>query len=491
MKILFVISKIFFSEPLGVMQLSAICKKNGHTTRLVSLLDHSLIDVLNEYKPTLICYNTMSPDEELFAKADKIIKKWIESQDAVIFRVMGGAHPTYFPEVVDQLKLDAICQGDGDNAIVEIINRVQAGLSLEGIPNILTSRNSDLLKEVISDLDSLPPVDRDILYDASPDLQSVGIRSFVTRRGCPYKCTYCFNHLFNALFKGERRQLIRRRSVDNLLADIVNVVNKYPKVKIIRFADDVFVIKQKNDEWLKEFSEKYPRLVGIPFYCLMRANSLSAENAKLLSDAGCRSVSISIESGSEEIRNIVLKRRMPNKMLRDAFDLAKDNNINVSANSMLGLPGTTIDDDFDTFIFAKKLKIASPTFGIFQPFPKTELTQYAIDNGYLDKQYRSQNTFGMRSVLNNYTDEEREIQYRLSKLASLFCLLPDSFIPVLRYLISIKGFNKLYELIDSITFTYLQASRVFPNSYPRNPIVFIKNAYTAITYTLFSTKKIK
>ncbi len=51
---------------------------------------------------------------------------------------MGGAHPTYNPSVIDDLELDVICQGDGDRAILAIIDRFEKGASFDGIPNLST-----------------------------------------------------------------------------------------------------------------------------------------------------------------------------------------------------------------------------------------------------------------------------------------------------------------------------------------------------------------
>ncbi|MFQ5445135.1 MAG: B12-binding domain-containing radical SAM protein, partial [Nitrospinales bacterium] len=382
MKVLFVVPDLFFSEPLGVMQLSAICKNAGHQTHLVALKRNSIQEILQEYSPDLIAYSVMTPDEHLFEAADRTVRSWAKDHKKQLTRIMGGPHPTFFPEVVHKLDLDAICLGDGDNAILRIINAIQEGKDLSGIPNVATQSHPDFEKEVVEDLDSLPYLDRDLIYDSDPDLQKMRLRSFLTQKGCPYKCTYCFNHSFNQMFKGGGRKLLRRRSVDNLIDEIQYVIKNYPEVKMIRFADDVFVIRR--DAWLEEFAEKYPKKVGIPFYCLIRSNSLTEEAAQLLAKSGCRSVGMSIEAGDPELRNVVLKRNMSNELVEESFRIARKYGIRTYSNTLFGIPGTTLEDDFQSFLFAKKVKPAAPTFGIFCPFPKSELTDYAIELGVLD-----------------------------------------------------------------------------------------------------------
>ncbi len=452
---------------------------------LVSLKDHSLVNALNAFDPDVVAYSTMTPDERLFRKADGIVRSWMKKTGKEVPRIMGGPHPTYFNEVLQKMDLDAICVGEGDNAILSIIERVETGTDFSMIPNVIPRGGCGLTKEVIDDMDSLPFVDRDLLYSVSPELQAVGIRSFLTQRGCPYRCTYCFNHAYNRMFREVRRNIVRRRSVDHLLEEIKYVVKNYPVVRFIRFADDVFVIRR--DAWLEEFAERYPREIGIPFYCLIRANNLTEEVAQLLSAAGCRSIGMSIESGNATVRNEILKRNMPDELLMKSFAVARKYGLNTYANTMMGLPGTTVEDDFKSFLFAKRLKPAFPSFGIFAPFPKTELTEFAINRKYLDRDYDYNTTFSMKSALNSYTEKEKNIQLRLTYLSTLFCSLPDFMIPVLKLLIRLN-LTFLYRLIYNLSETFMQSTRIFPGTYPRNPCYIIKNAWLAIKYDLFSDK---
>ncbi len=486
MNILFVISELYFSEPLGVMQLSAVCRKNGHRTMLVSLKDHSLVNALNAFDPDLVAYSTMTPDERLFQKADGIVRSWMKKTGKNVPRIMGGPHPTYFNEVLQKMDLDAICVGEGDNAILGILDRVESGADFSMIPNVIPRGGCRLIKEVIDDMDSLPFVDRELLYSVSPELQSVGIRSFLTQRGCPYRCTYCFNHAYNRMFREVRRNIVRRRSVDHLLEEIKYVVRNYPVVRFIRFADDVFVIRK--DAWLEEFAERYPREIGIPFYCLIRANNLTEEVARLLSRAGCRSIGMSIESGNAAVRNKILKRNMPDELLIESFAIARKYRLNAYANTMMGLPGTTLEDDFNSFLFAKKLKPAFPSFGMFAPFPKTELTEFAIDMKYLDRDYDYNTTFVIKSVLNCYTEREKNMQLRLLYLSTLFCCLPDFMTPLLKLLIRLN-LTLPYRVVYNIINTYMQGVRIFPGAYPRNLRYIMKNVWLAVKYDLFSEKR--
>jgi radical SAM superfamily enzyme YgiQ (UPF0313 family) len=390
---------------------------------------------------------------------------------------------------VRKLKLDAICAGDGERAIIRMLDAFARGETVKGIPNVSTMDYAFEKKEVVEDMDVVAFCDRDLIYDHSPELLDQGIRSFLTQKGCPYKCTYCFNHAYNHMFKGDGRKILRRRSVSNLIEEIVQVVDAYPVVRMLRFADDVFVIQ--NDKWLEEFAERYPKEIGIPFYCLIRCNSLTEEVAQLLSKAGCRSIGMSIEAGTSKIRNDVMKRNMPDEMLERSFALARKYGLNAFANTILAVPGTTYQDDYKSVMFSRKLNPACPTFSIFSPFPGTDLTKYAIDIGVLDPEFDYNEVSAWdRSVLNSYSADERMRQTNLAFLGALICKVPRFMLPVMDFLVK-QPWTPMYRLVGSLVFTYLMGTRVFPGAQPRSARGVLKAVIRSMQYLLVFNQKAK
>ncbi len=293
MRVLFCVANIFMGEPHGVLQLAAIAKRDGHETKLCRLSQRDWASVLERWSPDVIAYSAMSPEMPAFRIADAQVRAW--ARDRRVLRVMGGAHPTYFPDVLNELGLDAICVGEGDRALSELIRRFEQRGPLSGIPNILR-RGEDpngISRELITNLDELPFIDRGLYYEAAPRYRMLAMRGFMTGRGCPYNCSYCHNHAFNEMFRGCGK-IVRRRTVDHVLAEMKEVLTKAPHIRLIKISDDTFA--HVVDDWLITFLTRYKREINLPFYCLMRSNTLSKEMARLLKEAGCVSVCMAVES---------------------------------------------------------------------------------------------------------------------------------------------------------------------------------------------------
>ena len=454
MKILFIVQTIDYIDAIGIMLISALAKKEGHTTHLGILSRENIITKIQDLKPDIIAYGASTGEHKYYIEANKTIKAKFPN----IFTIMGGPHTTYYPQCIEESTLDAICIGEGDEAFPELLSRVESGGDISTITNIVTRQGKgNGVRELYQDLDNLPFPDRELFYETT-EMGKWPLKSFMASRGCPYNCTYCFNHVFRKLYHGKGK-VIRRHSVDYMIEEVQEVKSKY-RLGFVKFYDDIFVYRV--DDWLEEFATKYRKEIGIPFHCLTRADLMTEDMARLLKEAGCRSISMSIEAGNSHFRNEVLKRGMSDEQIINAFHICRRYGINTFSNNILGLPYATLENEIETIDLNIKAKASFVEFPIFHPYPRTELGDYCIEQGIYQADYAGLHMSYMnKSPLSCFTEKEKNIQRNLSTLGLLVVWLPFLRNIVLKWLIYLP-YNRFFFLLYYIAKVYLNKTRVYP-----------------------------
>jgi anaerobic magnesium-protoporphyrin IX monomethyl ester cyclase len=382
--VLFVIQQIDY-EPQGIMHLSSALKAAGHEVELAIAAHQDPLAMARDFQPDVAAYSVITGSQRYYLAVNQQIK----AEFPRVFSAFGGPHPTFFPEMVQEDGVDGICRGEGEGALVELVNALAAGgleaalgtanwsFQINGAqPGAGTIHNP--VRPYVEDLDSLPFPDRALVYERDPLAARSKIKHFLTGRGCPYNCTYCFNHALSELYRGKGKRF-RQRSVENVIEEIRWVRAHYP-LEFVVFVDDTFVLSK---EWLAEFADEFPRKIGLPFFCNTRANLVTAEQVHLLREAGCHSVSIGIEAASDRIRNELLKRHMTRDQILEAAGLFHAGGLRFTTTNMIGLPTSTIEDDFETLALNIQAKPSYAHAFIFQPYPRTELGEFTREHGWM------------------------------------------------------------------------------------------------------------
>jgi len=206
-----------------------------------------------------------------------------------------------------------------------------------------------------------------------------------------------------------------------------------------------------NVKWLREFSVAYRKHVKLPFHCYVTPATAKEEIIRLLAEAGCYKVSMGVQSSSEEIRSKLLHRKHTDDEIIDAAKRIKKHGMKLSAEFIFGFPEETPEDMWKSLDLCDKLDASyTPSF-IFYPYPKTELAEYCLEKGYLDKEkyekvkqgYGSYHTTGWLDL--PYMDDV----YKFSKVLPVYTVAPKFLKPLLRRIIKLKyGFiHKLLAVI--------------------------------------------
>src|SRR5206468_3323314 len=135
------------------------------------------------------------------------------------------------------------------------------------------------------DMTALPPWDYSVFGNPMFVDGDAGQQFLATRasRTCPFACHYCTVPIWEETNGLRDRHFVNVRPVAHLCDELASLRDRY-RPNEIDFWDPQFPFAT---EWLKEFAERYPSEVGVPFRALMHPRTLNQERIELLAKAGC------------------------------------------------------------------------------------------------------------------------------------------------------------------------------------------------------------
>ncbi len=434
MKILFVYTDInvrggALSYQFGIGQLSAVLRQHGHDTRLHYMFGDLDLDGLRacvaEYKPDVVGFTLVYPQYRFVKKAIESLAPWSA------FTICGGAHTSVMPNCLEDINgLDAICIGEGEYPMLDLVNAMSAGTPVDNIANLWIKRKDGTIirnqpRPFIEDLNELPFYDREFCdYQAIID-SDFKVATFQFGRGCPFSCTYCSNHIIRDAQEG---RYVRFRSVEGALEEVRQVVNRFD-VKSLYFNDDTFMVSKA---FFEGFCDRYPKEFSYPFLVNARPEQINEDVCRRLKEAGCTRVTMGVEHGDEEFRGKVLGRRMTNETIINAFDLCRKYGLKTKAHNLVGLPHETPAIHMKTVELNARLLPDSFNLHIFEPYPGTTLgdvclKENLIDTSRQDAEFVGQTDtilklpgFSREEILHNF----RLFGFRIYRRKSLLKALP-------------------------------------------------------------------
>jgi radical SAM superfamily enzyme YgiQ (UPF0313 family) len=430
----------FRAEFPGVMYVSAVLKKHGHKCSMI--ISTSPADIINSLKnstPDIVGFSLMSGMQQWALRVALEIKK--EFPDVKI--IFGGSHPTYFPEIIESDGVDIICRGEGEYAVLDLMNALDNNSEITTIPNLWVKQDCRIYKNeprpLIADLDELPFMDLELYYDTYPFLKNRAVKSFLGVRGCPFNCSFCFNQKLKEMYKGKGKY-VRSRSKENIIDEILHVKTKYGFKQAYFISDIMFL----NKNWALDFLKDYREKVKKPFICITRADMLDEELVRELKLSGCRTAWFGMESGNEKLRNELLKKNLRDEQIVKIAGLLKKYKIKFRTYCMMCLPGETVEQAYDTINLNIKIKTDYPWCSIYSPYSGTNLVDYAKEKGYLDQDFNINSiddSHYKSSVLKN--DKANEL-FNIQRFYQTSVLFPVT-LPVIRNLVKLPP-NPLFNL---------------------------------------------
>jgi len=423
------------------MSISSLLKKNGFEVEAVAADYKQIKAKLQKNVPTILAYSTPTGYFRHYLELNLRLKQ----EFSKIFTIFGGPHSTFFPDIIEEEGIDAVCIGEGEYPMLELVNGIAAGEVVNNIQNLWIKEEGRIyrnaVRPLIENLDQLPTPDHDIFNQVMPDMALPAV--VITSRGCPYNCSYCFNHAYRQIYAGKGRP-IRRRSVDNVMEELRAI--KKRGNPFIRFSDDIFILSRP---WVEEFSRKYKEQIGLPFSCLVRANYVKQDILKMLKEAGCYRISLGIEAGNDIVRNKILKRDMSKEEIINAARLIRKVGIKLLTFNILAIPGGSFKTDWETLQLNIKCRPNYAGVSFMHPFPRTQIYNYAKEKGLLDEKHaqliEASGGFGFTSVIRFRDKKEKRMVENLHKFFPIAVKFPF-LLPLIQQLIKLPP-NRTFILI--------------------------------------------
>ncbi len=331
-----------------------------------------------KYRPTVVGISAKSQNFTSACIVAKIAKEINEK----ITVITGGPHPSMVgQEVLECVAIDLAVRGEGEVTIVELLNAIDSGSSLDSIKGAIYRKDNLIVenppREFIKGLDSLPfpyTCAKEVLKDYDKYPKAAFGYIFATR-GCPYNCFFC----------GSRNVWSRQtrfRSPENVVREIKAL--QKDGLRLFYFVDDNFGVNKQYINDLCNALIKY--CPGIKWSCEFHVNLVDEEVISLMKKAGCFLIQIGIESGNNEI----LRKMRKNITIEEAYAAArtiKKYGIQLQAFFIIGFPQETEQSLNDTVTAMKKIKCDVLTYSVFTPYPGTEAFEFCKNSGLIEENY--------------------------------------------------------------------------------------------------------
>jgi anaerobic magnesium-protoporphyrin IX monomethyl ester cyclase len=366
--------------PLGLGYLAGTLLQRGYEIEIVdSYLDGSPPEkVAERVSAARPIFAGISATIANIDNASRISKELVKKGVTV---VIGGPQVTVFPEKTMKESMANIgVIGEGEGTVLEIAAVLEAGRKdLSGIKGIIYRDGIGLAvtlrREPIKDMDEIPFVPVEVFpykkyAQDCPELRQKPLGWMSTSRGCPWDCSFCSN-----IYVWGRKY--RSMSAVRVFREMKHLKEKFG-FRAIDFREDNFTVNKKR------VLELCDLIIGegldIEWKCESRVDIVDDELLRKMKKAGCGAVYFGIESGSQRVLDY-LNKGFRVEDAEKALKACRENGIKTVASVMLGVPSQTLEENYETIAFLKRV---SPDIVYFNPFigiPGSKTYDHIRDRG--------------------------------------------------------------------------------------------------------------
>ena len=362
------------SPPFGLMSLGAYLIKNNFEVRIEDYIvtpysPARVRKAIQEFRPDIIGATGVTMN---INRALDILRECREEAPGSTI-VLGGPHVTFDAQnILSENKfVDFIVRGEGELTCVELFNNLERPVSYRDIMGISYRENGAVIhngmRDFIPDINILPYPARHLIKISKYRALNLPL-NMITSRGCPYECIFCVG---SKMVGRKVRYFETMRVVDEF--EMLSKIGS----RQINIVDDLFTSNKKRCTAICE--EIIRRGIRQDWTAFARVDTVSPELLDVMRAAGCTMLCFGIESGNQEILDLVKKKTTLDK-IEKAIAMCKQAGIVPMASYIMGLPGETPATVQQTMEFARNL-CGSYGYHILAPFPGTEVREKAEQYG--------------------------------------------------------------------------------------------------------------
>uniref|UniRef100_A0A6M3KT30 Putative radical SAM superfamily protein n=1 Tax=viral metagenome TaxID=1070528 RepID=A0A6M3KT30_9ZZZZ len=348
----------------GILYVSAYLKR--HSDCEIAVCDLSGLEEKDWYIPLGDMYGVTGATPNFVYMKAIIAKLKAREPDKPV--IVGGVHATVYPaSILERTLADACVIGEGERTALQIVN----GVSWKNIPGIVTREFNTGPPDLIADIDTLPLPDLkaidyySYLESSVPDYHnylSPGTKregSVILSRGCYFNCAFCCSR---KLHNGR----VRTRSPEVVVEELSYLKHEFG-VEVVNVFDDTFAMSKKRAHRICELLVE--KKVGMKWYCLLRADEVDLDLLLAMKGAGCLSISVGFETGSNRILKLMNKKTNI-AASRSCIETAYKAGLMIYGFLIVGFPTETEHDVELTADFIRDNPEVD-TWGLhtFQPYP--------------------------------------------------------------------------------------------------------------------------
>ena len=386
--------------PVGLAYVMTVVKEAGYDFDLLDIGlydqdDAQVEDFLASNRYDVVLTGSIVTHYKWMKWLTRAIRRHQPDAKIIVGNSVGGSIPDLF---LQHSEADIVVRGEGEYAAVDTLACLRAGGDLGQVAGISFRADGDRIVHAptrpAADIESIPMIDWELFdvdqyFEVTDAPSAFGIElddgrqwrtmPVATARGCVFKCTFC-----HIVYKHDP---YRHRKAESIGAEIRHLLDRY-EANYINFWDDLTFYKlsqaEKIVDGLLEMPERFYWSAAVRtdlFGNTRIPYEKRLEVARKFKDSGCVALGYSLESGNQEILDM-MEKRVKLEYFEEQVGILREVGITSNTSVVIGYPIESRETMRQTFEMCER-NLIYPSVGFLLPLPDTGMYDYAREHGYI------------------------------------------------------------------------------------------------------------